>query len=170
MKDMGRIAVVVGLIPMGIGMHSSACVDAQSTETKLAASDAASGDRFGCSLSVSGDTAVVGARHDNDGGFDSGSAYVSVRSGTTWSQQAKLTASDAAADDNFGRSVLKNGNSCCAYTISMAYRYDPRPVNNRLIERHSMIARPSYIGSLQRRKWMVKDSNYRGEGWMLGGA
>jgi hypothetical protein len=45
-------------------------------QAKLTASDAAAFDRFGLSVSVSGDTAVVGAHGDDDGGIDSGSAYV----------------------------------------------------------------------------------------------
>ena len=46
------------------------------TETKLTASDAAAGDNFGFSVAIGGDTAVVGALHDDDAGFGSGSAYV----------------------------------------------------------------------------------------------
>ncbi len=80
-----------------------------SQQAKLTASDGAADDRFGRSVSVSGDTAVVGAVFDNDNGSESGSAYVFVRSGSppgsTWSEQAKLTASDGAADDSFGFSV-----------------------------------------------------------------
>ena len=82
-----------------------------SQQAKLTASDAAAEDQFGYSVAVSGDTAVVGNRGDADGGLDSGSAYVFVRSGTTWSQQAKLTASDAAADDFFGDSVAVSGDT-----------------------------------------------------------
>ncbi len=48
------------------------------TETKLTASDAAAGDFFGFPVVVSGDTAVVGAENDDDGGYKSGSAYVLV--------------------------------------------------------------------------------------------
>jgi hypothetical protein len=44
-------------------------------------------------------------------GLDAGSAYVFVRSGTSWSQQAKLTASDGAEDDLFGRSVSVDGDT-----------------------------------------------------------
>ncbi|HJP00554.1 MAG TPA: FG-GAP repeat protein [Planctomycetota bacterium] len=80
-----------------------------SQEAKLTASDDAAGDMFGLSVSISGDTAVVGASRDDDFGSDSGSAYVFVRSGTTWSQEAKLTASDAAAGDWFGHSVSVDG-------------------------------------------------------------
>jgi len=74
-------------------------------QAKLTASDAAAGDFFGFSVSISGDTAIVGAHGNDDTGSNSGSAYVFVRSGTTWTEQAKLTASDAAAFDNFGFSV-----------------------------------------------------------------
>jgi hypothetical protein len=80
-------------------------------QQKLTASDAAAYDSFGTSVSVSGDTAVIGAYGDDDGGSRSGSTYVFTRSGTTWTQQAKLTASDAAADDYFGTSVSVSGDT-----------------------------------------------------------
>ena len=44
-------------------------------------------------------------------GSNSGSAYVFVRNGTTWTEQAKLIASDAAADDLFGYSVALSGDT-----------------------------------------------------------
>jgi len=72
----------------------------------LTASDKATNDQFGNSVSISGDTAIVGAFHDDS---STGSAYIFVRDGTSWSQQAKLTASDKAANDEFGRSVSING-------------------------------------------------------------
>jgi len=81
-------------------------------QAKLTASDAAANDYFGYSVSVSGDTAVIGAYYDDHaGGADAGSAYVFVRSGGVWTQQAKLTASDAAASDHFGRSVSVSGDT-----------------------------------------------------------
>ena len=58
-------------------------------EAKLLPSDGASDDNFGFSVSISGDYAVVGAHFDDDRGFDSGSAYVFKRSGTSWAQEAK---------------------------------------------------------------------------------
>lgn len=78
---------------------------------QLKADDAASGDNFGESVSIHGDTIVVGSYRDDDAGVDSGSAYVFARSGTSWTQQAKLTAADAAAGDRFGRAVSVNGDS-----------------------------------------------------------
>jgi len=89
-------------------------------EFKLVASDPVANGFFGSSLSISGDYAVIGAYGNNDGGTDSGSAYVFHRSGTTWTQQAKLTASDAVAFDNFGKSVSISGD----YAVSGAYGND----------------------------------------------
>ena len=81
-------------------------------QQKLAAFDGAPGDFFGISVSVSGDTAVVGARlDDTPAGADAGSAYVFVRSGATWSLQQKLLASDSAAGDSFGTSVSVSGDT-----------------------------------------------------------
>jgi uncharacterized repeat protein (TIGR01451 family) len=79
---------------------------AWSQQQKLLASDAATGDLFGASVAISGDTALVGASLDDTGaGVDAGAAYVFVRSGTLWGEEQKLMASDAATHDNFGVSV-----------------------------------------------------------------
>jgi hypothetical protein len=77
-------------------------------EAKLLASDAAPEDQFGWSVSLSGDTAVVGSVYDED---RTGSAYVFTRAGSTWTQQQKLTASDAAIEDAFGVSVSIDGDT-----------------------------------------------------------
>ena len=83
-----------------------------SQQAKLTASDAASSDEFGISVAISGDTVVVGAKWDNAPALsNSGSAYVFVRSGSSWSQQAILTASDAASSDEFGISVAIHGDT-----------------------------------------------------------
>ena len=76
---------------------------------KLQASDAAGFDKFGESVAISGNTALVGAAGDDEKGFNSGSAYLFDI--TTGSQIAKLTASDAAAGDSFGSSVAISGNT-----------------------------------------------------------
>ena len=74
-------------------------------QQKLLASDGAAHDRFGCSVSISADFAIVGAYLDDDSGDWSGSAYIFKRDGMSWVEQQKLTASDGAADDYFGSSV-----------------------------------------------------------------
>ncbi|MHA1485386.1 MAG: FG-GAP repeat protein, partial [Candidatus Thorarchaeota archaeon] len=89
-------------------------------QDKLLASDGAANDRFGLSVSIDGDYAIIGASDDDDNGDGSGSAYVFIRSGTAWTEQAKLLASDGAADDRFGFSVSIDGD----YAIIGAYRND----------------------------------------------
>jgi len=85
--------------------------DTWSQEAKLTASDGAEGDLFGISVAISGDTLVVGADLADDKGENSGAAYVFVRSGDSWSQQAKLTANDGSAGDLFGIRVAVSGNT-----------------------------------------------------------
>ena len=86
-------AIVVTALVLALALGNPATSQAP-TEVKLTARDAAAGYLFGGSVAVSGDTALVGASRDDDAGSDSGLAYVFVRSGTSWIQQAKLTASD----------------------------------------------------------------------------
>jgi FG-GAP repeat len=113
----GDTAVVGAYLDDGAGQDSgSATVWVRSSsgwsrEARLVASDAAADDEFGYSVGIQGDTAVVGAPGDDDAGPLSGSAYVFVRSGTNWSQQAKLVASDAATLDSFGWSVAVQGDT-----------------------------------------------------------
>ena len=75
---------------------------AWSEEAKLLASDAGGNDQLGYSAAIDGDTVILGAPFDDDNGSDSGSAYIFTRSGTTWTQEAKLTASEGAAGERFG--------------------------------------------------------------------
>ena len=82
-----------------------------SQQAKLNANDGAGHDWFGYSVSVDGDTAVIGARADDDAGLYSGSAYVFTRNDTIWTQQAKLTASDGSEGDCFGHSVSVDGDT-----------------------------------------------------------
>jgi hypothetical protein len=81
-------------------------------EAQLIAIDGAADDLFGSSVAISWDYAVVGAPHDDIlSKANRGSAYIFVRSGTNWSQQAKLLASDGEAGDFFGSSVAISGNT-----------------------------------------------------------
>jgi hypothetical protein len=84
-------------------------------QQRLIASDASPVDRFGVSVAISGETVVVGASGDTTGAITAhGSAYVFVRSGTTWTQQQKLVAADAATNDAFGGSVAISGDTLVA--------------------------------------------------------
>ncbi|MES2777569.1 MAG: hypothetical protein V4722_25545 [Bacteroidota bacterium] len=76
-------------------------------QAKIRASDGAAGDLFGFSVSISGDYVVVGAYQKDGTGTDTsrGAAYVFLRTGNSWTQQARIMASDGAANDHFGYSV-----------------------------------------------------------------
>ena len=91
-----------------------------SQQAKLVASDAANTDYFGSAVAIDGDTLVVSAPFDDDLGTQSGSAYVFVRSGTSWTQQAKLLASDGNVRDLFGTSVALSGDTVVVGT----YQHD----------------------------------------------
>jgi len=76
------------------------------TEQKLTASDGEASDVFGYSVSLSGDSALVGARGDDDpNGSGAGSAYVFERDGGEWVEANKLAADDGEFQDSFGESV-----------------------------------------------------------------
>ncbi len=80
-------------------------------------------DYFGESVAISGDTIVVGARGEESAStgvngdqsdntaYGAGAAYVFVRDGTNWSQQAYLKASNTDSDDQFGIAVGLSGNT-----------------------------------------------------------
>ncbi|MEP7339007.1 MAG: hypothetical protein ABI977_14830 [Acidobacteriota bacterium] len=89
----------------------------------LKASNNQAGDQFGYSVAISGDTIVVGSRDEssnatgvngnqNDNSASAaGAAYVFVRNGTTWTQQAYLKASNTGTNDQFGSAVVLSGNT-----------------------------------------------------------
>jgi len=93
-----------------------------SQQAYLKAHNTDGGDLFGNSLALAGDTVVVGAERedsnatgvdgaDNDLAPLSGAAYVFVRSGVIWSQQAYLKASNTGELDSFGLSVALDGDT-----------------------------------------------------------
>ena len=83
------------------------------------------GDIFGVSVAISGDTMIIGAPGEdsnatgvngdqaNDSALDSGAAFVFVRDGTNWVQQAYLKASNTRANAVFGWSVAISGDTDC---------------------------------------------------------
>ncbi len=87
-----------------VNIYKRSSTSAWTFEGKLVANDGATNDYFGASVSVFGDTAVVGAPGDDTGTvFDHGSAYVFTRTAAgVWTQTAKLVASDGAGGDVFG--------------------------------------------------------------------
>jgi hypothetical protein len=89
------------------------------------ASNPAASDCFGSSVALSGDTLAVGAHLESsaavgvnppssqadNGARYAGAVYVFVRTGTTWTQQAYVKASNTDQNDNFGSSVALSGNT-----------------------------------------------------------
>jgi FG-GAP repeat len=98
---------VMALAAIGCALALSACGPSSKPASSAPAAHATPGD-FGWSVALDGSTAVVGAPFKNS---DTGAAYVFVRSGTAWSQQAKLTASDATSGGQFGFSVALDGST-----------------------------------------------------------
>ncbi|MBT7144865.1 MAG: hypothetical protein HN894_16195, partial [Bacteroidetes bacterium] len=99
---------------------------------KIVASDRATGDYFGYSVSISGYCAIVGAYYEDEdaagNNFEgsAGSAYIFKTSdgGASWTQAQKIVSSDRAAGDNFGNSVSISGD----YAIVGAY-YEDEDIN-----------------------------------------
>lgn len=85
------------------------------SEIKITASDGADSCYFGATNSISGNYAIIGAYGDNN---DTGAAYIYFFNGSSWIQQAKLTADDGAENDNFGNSVSLDGD----YAIIGAFK------------------------------------------------
>jgi len=95
-----------------------------SQQAYLKASNTDAGDRFGSSISLSGDTLAIGAPleasnatgvngdESNNFAYDSGSVYVFSRDGSgQWAQQAYLKASNTGSGDRFGQSVSLSGDT-----------------------------------------------------------
>ncbi len=130
-------------------------------EEKLTASDAAAGDNFGYSVSISGNVALVGAYQNDDAGANSGSAYVYRFDGNTWTEEQKLTASDAAAGAAFGNSVSMSGDVALIGAFGNAltgsayvFRFDE--TNMQWVEEQRLAA--SDGGSNDRFGWSVSVS------------
>jgi hypothetical protein len=97
----------------GFGPGSAYVFEAipMSEQAKLFPSDGLAGDAFGSAVSVSGDTAVIGAPRRDDNGASSGAVYVYTRSGTVWTEEAKVLPLVGAADDSFGADVDISGDT-----------------------------------------------------------
>ncbi len=84
--------------------------DIWSQQTMLQPSQSAGG-AFGSSVSIDGDTVVVGAALERTMTGDGGAAYVFTRTGGIWSEQAYIRASNHTFGDQFGRSAALSGNT-----------------------------------------------------------
>jgi hypothetical protein len=100
-----------------------------SLEAYLKASNVGTNDMFGGAISLDGDTLIVGAVNEdgdasstmaspNENTSNSGAVYVFTRSGTAWTQQAYLKASNAGVDDRFGDSVSLSVDTLIVGTVA----------------------------------------------------
>ncbi len=139
----------------------------------LKASNADAGDYFGVAVSLSGETAVVGAvaedstatgvngNENNESAENSGAAYVFVRNGTTWSQQSYLKASNTGPSDHFGASV-----SIASHTILVGAPFEDSSavgVNGDQENNSANGAGAAYVFTWNGSKWnqqaYLKESN-----------
>ncbi len=102
----GTRALVGIVLVVGVVVPHQSSAAGLPNEQKAIPADGAAFDHFGDSVAISGGTAVVGAPFDDSG---KGAAYIYTRSGPTWAEEAKLTASDGTAGDFFGWSVAISG-------------------------------------------------------------
>ena len=116
------IALVIGLATASSGQ---VLADSTTEDQKLTATERADNDRFGFSVDIDGDTMVVGAPFTDTLATDSGSAFVFVRSGDSWTQQAELIRENNRPDfDRFGESVAISGDTT---SVAFQSRLGPRP-------------------------------------------
>ena len=72
---------------------------------KLVADEPTDDDRYGESVSIFRTTAIIGVSKDDDNNKNEGSAYIYVREGDDWRQQAKIVPDDLGGSDSFGEAV-----------------------------------------------------------------
>ncbi|WP_345739054.1 IPT/TIG domain-containing protein, partial [Prosthecobacter algae] len=133
----------------------------------LKASNSQVDGRFGRSVAVSGDTAVIGAYGEasnatgvngnqaDTSALSSGAAYVFTRSGSTWSQEAYLKASNSQAYDNFGLSVALSGNT--AVIGAFAEDSNATGVNGNQADNSTSASGAAYVFTRSAGVWTQKD-------------
>jgi len=113
---MGVLLAALAFALPGIAAAASALPPAQAAagplaqqaiqQVELSDPGAATGDAFGWAVALEGDTALVGAPFTSvNGQSDAGVVYVYTRSGSSWTKQAALRASDETSGDEIGLSV-----------------------------------------------------------------
>ena len=109
-RGVSSVAVWMAVVLALVGWQAPADAAPVFDETKLVASDGAQGDAYGFSVAAADGRVVVGAHFDdNDNGPDAGSVYVYEPDGSGGWDETRLTATDGAAGDGYGRSVAVAG-------------------------------------------------------------
>ena len=104
-SDGGRDVEQCAMCASGYHLFTARC----RSVSAIVANDGMANDQFGVTVAIdeAGNRAIIGAYFDDDddNGSASGSAYIFTRSGTTWTQEARITASDGEENDQFGIAV-----------------------------------------------------------------
>jgi len=103
-----------GGIALALVLLAAMPAPASTLQQKLTAGDSLYASEFGESVAIDGDTLVVGRPERGFTVQGAGSVYVFVRTGNSWSQTARLTASDGAPGDTLGTSVAIDGDTIVA--------------------------------------------------------
>lgn len=123
MKSINLVLLAIGLFAGGPRSSAGQLAPSIVQQAYLKASNAGANDGFGWAAAISRDTMVITAAHESSGATGvngnqnentashSGAAYVFVRSGTNWVQQAYLKASNTEAADVFGWSAAISGDT-----------------------------------------------------------
>ncbi len=151
-----------------------------SQQALLRADNAGSGDVFGFSLGISGNTIVVGARGekststginfaDNDNGSAVGAVYIFQRSGLTWAQQARIKPSFTNNSDFFGQSVAISGETLVVGAIGESS--DATGINGEADNNNSSGSGAAYVFTRRNGIWQqhsfIKASN-SDDNWKTG--
>ena len=96
---------------VSIGFMASTATATYTQRQKITSTPRGVGAQFGNMVAVSGNTMVVGAQFDSTTASQAGAAFVYVFDGATWTQQARLLASDGTIADKFGTSVAISGDT-----------------------------------------------------------
>lgn len=93
--------------------------------SKIQAADNQADDRFGQTVAINGDTAIVGAQNEDTGAANAGAAYIFERVNGAWVQKQKLQALDKGTGDLFGRSVAISGETIIIGASSKSFTGAP---------------------------------------------
>jgi FG-GAP repeat len=148
-------------------------IDPIAQQAYLKASNTATNDNFGTSVALSGNTLVVGADGEDsaatgingnqadNSASGSGAAYVFVRSGSTWAQQAYLKASNTGSGDRFGLEVALSGDTLLVSAIAEASA--ATGINGNQLDNSSPLSGAAYVfvrnGSTWSQQAYLKASN-----------
>ncbi len=135
-----------------------------SRQAYLKASNTEANDEFGWSLALTGDTLAVGAPGEDSA---SGAVYVFTRTGSDWSQQAYVKASNTEANDGFGESVALTGNTLAVGATgeaSVATGVDGDETDNSAVESGAVYVF-TRMGSDWTQQAYVKASNAEASDW-----